>query len=223
MRNPNPKTLAMRDPALAALVGAGPVSNAGSDFGGEWDDDMGYDAEFGDDDDDFGDDDDMGYDAEFGATANKRAIRAWQARRKRTARRVRQLEPNRGSAVKVERYSFSISQTLTLGTSSAVLLTGQPDTTIRPQRMTVNAPTPGFVTLSEIKVANVSVSVGSGDEDAFNYSPLGQDMSLDMPTLTPANRATLRGTYSGFVPPGFVGAASYILTASFKGPSSIVA
>lgn len=231
MKNPTARSLALRDRALAALVGADSFRGSNSDFGGDWDeddddDDIGYDAEFGDD---FADDDDVGYDAEFGGGARptkRAALTAWQRRQRsksRTGRRVRMLEPNKNSAVKVERYSFSLSQDIVLGTASAVDMAGQPDTTIRPQRLTVNAPSPGFVFLSEIKVANVSVSIGGGVEDAFNYNPTGVDMTLDMPTLTPANRASLRGTYSGFVPPGYVGAAAYTLSASFKGPASIVA
>lgn len=228
MKKTTARSLALRDPAMAAIVGAGPLRHAHSDFGSDddWDDE--------DDEDDDGDD--MGYDAELGYQAEfagaprgptrRQAMKAWERRERsksRTGRRVRMLEPNKNSAVKVERYSFSLSQSIVLGTPSDVDMSGQPDTTIRPQRLTFNAPAPGFVTLTEIKVANVSVSVGSGAEDAYFYNPLGQDMTLDMPTLTPANRASLRGNYSGFVPPGYVGAAAYLLSASFKGPSSIVA
>lgn len=240
----NPKLLAMRDPALAALMGAGVFAGgAQSDFGrdfefgydepdftGEDDDDFGYSAAFaGDDDDDWGEDDD-----DFGASPRRRqrrpapraAMAAWKklrAAKANTGRRVRMLEPNHQSTVKVERYSFSISQTLVLGTGSGIAMTGQPDTTIRPQRLTINAPSPMFAEITEIKVANVSVSVGPGAEDAYFYNPLGQGMSLDMPTLSPANRATILGTYTGFVPPGFVGGTTVTLSASFKGPAAIVA
>jgi hypothetical protein len=48
-------------------------------------------------------------------------------------------------------------------------------------------------------------------------------MSLDMPTLSPANRATVLGFYTGFIPPGFVLGAAYTFVASFKGPATIVA
>jgi len=105
---------------------------------------------------------------------------------------------------------------LVLGVAGAINATGQPDTNIRPQRCTMNAPQPGFATIAEIKVANVSVSVG-GTQDAFDYSALGVGQSLDMPTLTPANRATVLGNYTGFVPPGYVGGAPYTFCASFKG------
>jgi hypothetical protein len=74
----------------------------------------------------------------------------------------------------------------------------------------------------EIKVANVSVTVG-GTQDAFDYSAIGVEQSLDMPTLSPANRATVLGNYTGFVPPGYVALAAYTFCASFKGPAQIVA
>src|SRR5574338_88008 len=226
---PSSKTLALRDPALAALMGAIP----GADFGGE----MGY--EFGDDslDDDefhvfgyeFGDDygDVYGADAAPAAAVPPPSVAAklWAKHRQDSAlseRRARLIEPNKGSKIKVERYAFAVNQTLTLGTSATLSASGQPDTNIRPQRVTMNAPAPGFCTITEIKVANVSVTVG-GTQDAFDFSSLGVGQSLDMPTLTPANRASVLGSYTGFVPPGYSNAASFTFCCSFKGPASIVA
>jgi hypothetical protein len=133
------------------------------------------------------------------------------------------LEPNKGSAIKVERYTFSVNQALVLGVALGLTtMTGQPDTNIRPQRVTMNAPTPGFCSITELKVANVSVTVG-GIADAFQFSAIAVGQTLDMPTLSPANRATVLGAYTGFVPPGFVGGSAYLFTASFTGPASIVA
>lgn len=236
MGNPNSRSLAMRDPALAALLGIAAVaapnqgavmagrSQFGAEFGSNWNG-----ADFGDD-----------YGAEFGAAEAAQMTQAtaaappatpsamlqvWQqhhAQKMQTASRQRLLEPNAGSTAKVERYAFSINQTVTLGTAVALNMSGNPDTTIRPQRVTINAPTPGFGTIAEIKVANVSVTVG-GVEDAFDYSALGVGQSLDMPTLSPANRATVLGNYTGFVPPGFVNGVSYLISCSFKGPAQIVA
>jgi hypothetical protein len=240
---PSARQLAMRDPALAAMVGAFSGSTFGAEFADEFgdeDDDYGaeFAAEFAEDDDDFGDDDDYGYDDDFGAPpklgrgrgrgpSRAAMMRAWKRKmssRRRSQRRNRILEPNKGSSIKVEKYTFTISEAIELGTASTFTnLTGQPDTTIRPQRVTMNAPSPLYVFIQEIKVANVSVSVGSGVEDAFNYSAQGVGQSLDMPTLSPANRATVFGQYTGFVPPGFVGGTDSFFTVSFKGPSSIVA
>jgi hypothetical protein len=221
---PNSKTLALRDPAAAILMGA----IDGADFGAEY----GYD--FGDDEhgDDYGDD--YGADYSFGAAAPARhpahppaalAAKLWAQHKARTAhtdRRARLIEPNKGSSVKIERYSFAINAALVLGTPANLNMFGQPDTNIRPQRVTMNAPSPGFATIQEIKVANVSVTVG-GTSDAWDYNSLGVGQSLDMPTLTPANRAQVLGAYTGFVPPGFVGGSAYTFCCSFKGPASIVA
>jgi hypothetical protein len=217
----------MRDPALASLLGIEPQGGTfGGEtrFGAEFGDEHGYSAEFGYGYPAFGVD---YYGAEAGtpvpspgpmATAAQQL--AWQAQQ--TSRRNTLLEPNKGSAIKVERYNFSINQTLTLGLAAVLNMTGQPDTTIRPQRVTMNAPSSGFATINEIKVANVSVTVG-GISDGFEYNALGVGQSLDMPTLSPANRASVLGNYTGFVPPGFVAASSYIFCVSFKGPASIVA
>jgi hypothetical protein len=157
-------------------------------------------------------------------SAAMRALRKLQAQTRLTNSRIRILEPNKGSSIKVERYSFTISQAITLGVAVAfTTLNGQPDTTVRPQRVTMNAPCPMFAFIQEIKVANVSVSVGAGLEDAFDYSAQGVGQNLDMPTLSPANRATILGQYTGLVPPGYVGGTPTNFCASFKGPASIVA
>ncbi len=212
MSNPNSRNLAMRDPALAAVLGL--VGNAGADFGAEFGDDFGTD---------FGADEAVAL-----APTPANMQKAWAhygnaaKRDARTKARERILEPNAGSDVKVERYAFSLNQTLTLGTAVAVSAGGNPDTNIRPQRVSINAPAPGFGTVTEIKVANVSVTVG-GIGDMFEYNAMGVGQSLDMPTLSPANRASILGAYNGFVPTGYVGGFSYILCVTFKGPSSIVA
>lgn len=253
----NARTLALRDMALAAAMGALPSSfggeafeadqSFGSDFGNDWD----WGFEFGDD---YGADALAALNAPAFSPALMRSLgptignrmtapsaaavaqgiaapspsqvaQVWNqaqqtAHRSRARREL--LEPNAGSTVKVERYAFAVNQTLTLGVAVAIDASGQPDTNIRPQRVTMNAPSPGFITITEIKVANVSVSVG-GTQDAFDYSAQAVGSHLDMPTLSPANRARVLGNYSGFVPPGFAGAASYVFCASFKGPASIVA
>lgn len=209
---PTAKQLAMRDPALAALVGATP-SDFGAEFGG---------FEFGDDA--------AGVVASAPTSpfhpSNQAAVQmVWnkaQEDAQRTLQRNRILEPNKGSSLKVERYAFCVNEDLVLGTPSAVNATNQPNTTIRPQRISINAPAPGFMTLENIQAANVSVVVG-GTDDAWNYNANGVGQELDLPTLTPANRVTVTGNYTGFVPPGYVGAADYKLVICFKGPASITA
>jgi hypothetical protein len=226
----------------------------GSEFGDDDDDDEldDYGAEFGDDDDDW-DDYGSDFGAAVATKTKKKAVRPgmkmpahlamhpamnrrpsqqalanlWRARAVKavnTASRTHLLEPNKHSKVKVEKYTFPLSQAIVLGTAVAfTTLSGQPDTSIRPQRVTCNAPAPMFAYLQEIKVANVSVTVGSGLEDAYAYNANGVGQSLDMPTLSPANRATVLGSYTGFVPPGYVQGSNQYFTVSFKGPASIVA
>ena len=216
--------LAMRDPAMAALMGATP-----SDFGDE------YGAEFGDEGAEFGDEG-----AEFGAAHHNkgrhhkdlhpehRALLEREHHRKmRTHRREMLLEPNKGSSVKIEGYDFSLPQqfpaTITFGTAAGMSATLQPSVTIRPVKMFTNAPCPFFVTLNVVQVANVSALVG-GLSDAFAYNMGSNNGSLsNLPTLSPSNRASWSGTYTGATPPGFPLAfvGTFILT--FQGPATIVA
>jgi hypothetical protein len=120
----------------------------------------------------------------------------------------------------VERYSFSMSQTLALGTPVAIEQTLQPNTTIRPQRLVMNAPAPGFVSISSLQISNVNVFVGT-TEDAFTYSAGAQNVMLDLPTLEPAYRATVTGDYSGFVPPGFAPTFVFPFVVTMQGPSTM--
>ncbi len=217
---PNARQLAMRDPANAALFGviaAASLGVNGSDFGSDDEHGFGFGDDYGDDD--AGDD--------YGADAPSHAALArlghhHHTKMKRGHKRRALLDPNEGSSIKVERYAFTLSQAITLGTAAAfTTLTGQPDTKIRPQRVVMNAPGPMFAFIQEIKVANVSVTVGTGLEDAFNYNANGVGQSLDMPTLEPSNKATVLGSYTGAIPPGFVGGTSTFFSVTFKGPSTM--
>lgn len=230
MSKPNAKVLALRDPALALLVGA----IGESDFGIEDESDFGADFEFGDDYGfEFGDD----YGAEINqalaaatpapaiAPSKAAIMQAWsriQAEKQQTTRRAMLLEPNKNSRIKVERYTFAVNQTLALGTPEALDMDNSPDVNIRPQRVTANAPVPGFATLSDIKVANVSVGVG-GTLDAFQFNANGVGQTLDMPTLSPANKARVTGNYTGLTPTGYTAAAAFEMVVSFTGPASVVA
>jgi len=220
----NSKTLAMRDPALAAAVGA----FGGSDFGNEGFGDESYLG--GVDVDDFGGD----FGSEFGAVPGmipvkptaQQALGAWNALRAKKAKAVQRyskLEPNAGSEVDVERYSFSLSEDFPLATAAAfgTDMSGTPDTTFRPQVITANAPAPGFAYLSNLKMANVNVTVGPGEEDLFGISGPSWGRTMDMPTLSTSNRANADGRITTFVPPGYTPAATYTLVLNFKGPARL--
>jgi len=151
---------------------------------------------------------------------------AWQDhmdKRRHHQSRERMLDPNEGSAVKIEGYEFSLNQALTLGTPSSYNVSLQPNATIRPTRFVVNAPAPYFLIMDTLQVANVSALLGSS-ADAWNYNPQSFGRSLDLPKLTPANRATVAGNYTGFVPAalGFVTATPFTAIFTFIGPANIV-
>jgi hypothetical protein len=227
----NARQLAMRDPAMAAAVGA----IGGSDFGN---DGFGDETYLGGDDmspfcGDFGNEGFAGdFGGDFGAAmvparpTQQQALGAWQAMRTRKVRatqRVAKLDPNMGSDLSVERYSFSLSGNFVLGTAGTfgTDFSGSPDTDFRPQIITANAPAPGFAYLSNLKMANVSVTVGPGEEDLFGISGPSWGRSMDMPTLTPSNRANADGRTTTFVPPGYAPASTYTLALNFKGPSKL--
>lgn len=235
--------LALRDPAAAALLGVigsdfGNESTLiveGSDFGVDFGDDE-YDMGFTDIGADFGGDISFGADApasgavvqaaaaQHGATPQGRQIIA-QHMQKQAHRNTRAmlLEPNKYSDLKVERYTFSISQTITaLGTAGALSGSNSPDVNFRPQRVTANVVSPGMVTLSDVRVANVSFTVG-GLIDAWQWNANAVGQHLDVPTLTPANKATFSGNYTGLTPSPLSGTGSYPFILSFTGPASIVA
>lgn len=215
---PNARELALRDPAMAALMGVIPSADFGAEFGDDEEED--YGAEFGDDDDD-----------DYGAAAiqlksmpsNSQLQQMWKAKAvsaRRRRHRTLLLNPNRGSAVKIEKYILSLSDEITIGTGSAVSLESSPDCTFRPQRFTMVVPTPGFVTITDIKMANVSINIGSGLIDAFQFNANGVGQQMDLPTLTPANRARVTGAYTGFLG-GFPDDTVFLLSATFIGPSSL--
>jgi len=231
MKNPNARGLAVRDMALAAAIGA-----IGADFGADVDDEHSDDfgSDYGSDyGTDMGDDDDWGADApslpQVMAAAKppspQAAMALWRAHHARVAtthRRRSLLNPNAGSDVDVEHYRFPINATITkLGTSQALTLQGQPTAKIRPKRITMNAPAPGFCTVESIQVANVLGTLGDSS-DAFEYNANGVGQVMDLPTLSPANKAIVRATHTGFVPPGYTGGSSYLFVASFTGPAQII-
>jgi hypothetical protein len=240
--------LAMRDPALAALVGisgmsdfgAEPVMGSGeSEFGGInfGGDDFG--VGFGDDyGDDYGDEPDVNGEGEMGAERrgrrphhplyhpNPRAqaiLMAHMRRNKHRAHRALLLEPNMHSDLKIERYTFSINDTITaLQTPQGLDATGSPDVNFRPERVTMNTVSPGMIFVTDGRVANVSFTVG-GLNDAWQFNANGVGQSLSVPTLTPANRATVTANYTGLVPSPLSGTGSFQFCVSFSGPATLSA
>jgi len=216
----NSKGLAMRDPSLAALVGA----IDGSDFGGE----SQFAGEFAGE---FAGDGFFGAEGFFGADApaavpaptQAEALQLWRSHARAqavTQRRAGLLNPNENSLKKVERYSLTLGQDVEVGTPTPISMTKSPDTELRAQRITSNINSAGFVLLSEIKVANVSVT--QGDEiDAFQLNPNSWGMQYDIPTLSPANRVTVLGDSTAAVPSGFSESDTYKVRITLIGPASM--
>jgi len=232
---PTASQLSQRDPALAAVMGALPGSDFGYARGRSYPQarpmprPMPRNRQVAD----FG----YGFGYDYGAEgappmaappqarhAHPEMVRAWHHHHQlmgHTAARAALLDPNENSLLKIERYSFSLSNLFTLGTPASIVdMTLQPNTKIRPQRVVMNAPAPNFVLLTGLQVANVNAFVGD-TEDAFTYSALAQGVALDLPTLEPANRLTVSGAYTGFIPPGFATGFSYTFIATVQGPSTI--
>ncbi len=228
----NSKDLALRDPAMAAILGATDGADFGEDSAFGWDapgaDYYGYNP--------IGADGFFGAEGFFGYNIGADAAAApaappnpaqmaalWQqmkAQGAHTARREALLNPNQHSTKKVERYSLTIRQTLVVGTPTNFNVSKAPDTELRAQRITCNVPSPGFVLISDIKVANVSVTQGDED-DAWNLNPNSWGQQYDIPTLSPANRVTVTGFSSSAVPTGFNTSDSFPFVIKFLGPASM--
>ena len=148
-----------------------------------------------------------------------------------TAARTVLLDPNRDSTVKVQRYSFSFSPpnlphlrppgTFELNVPTPIpAFTQQPSTSLKAQRVIMNAPAPGFVLVSTLQIANVNVFVGT-DEDAYSYAPGAFGVMLDLPRLDPQNRATAAGRYTGAVPNGYNHGDSFTFVVTLQGPATL--
>lgn len=204
--------LVRRDPALASLMGLMSIAALSSI---SLDDRRAAASDFGQDP---------------GPTPGspQEMLDVWQKHRNdsiRSGSRAALLEPNKGSAVRVEKYVFGLSQVLTLATGVAINQSLSPDCVIRPQRVTTNAPCPGFSTMTELKIANTSIIIG-GQVDSYDFAAHANGSELDMPTLSPANRALWQGQYSGLLPTAvatYLTATPYIHTLSLKGPASVAA
>lgn len=239
MRNigPSSRELASRDPALAALMGALPGRGARFGFGDDYGYGFGLSA--------FDPSMNIGFGAgvpgapppphpavhpamhaphPHAAHAAHHAA-AWHhpANPHSTAGREMLLDPNKHSNCKVERYEFSFSPpaNFVLGTATASFTATQnPSASVRPQRVVFNSPSPQFVLVTTLQIANVNVMLGTST-DAFTYNPNAQGIMLDLPRLDPQNRATVSGGYTGLVPPGFSLGTSYQFITTVQGPATL--
>ena len=135
-----------------------------------------------------------------------------------THHRMRMLDPNGNSRVKVEGYSFPIVFNLTLGTASSPTATLQPNAMIKPTQVFMNAPAPAFVLISQLQIANVNAILGNAD-DAIFYSAGSFRTYTKLPLLDMSTRATFAGTYTGLVPPGYATSFVFPFTVTIQGPA----
>lgn len=143
----------------------------------------------------------------------------------RRSARVFLLEPNKYSDLKVERYTFAVNALIEeMGKPQVLTGSNSPDVNFRPQRVTANVTGPAVVMLGDARVANVSFIVG-GEIDAWQCNPHAVGQDLDVPTLTPANKASFSGRYTGRVTPDMqdLQGKKYLFSMAFTGPASIVA
>ena len=131
------------------------------------------------------------------------------------------LDPNADSVMKIERYTFTLNQELILGEPKEFEIPEtSPDTTIRIQRRFSNAPCPGFVITKEMRLSNLYVNVnGPSEEDEYIYANEG--IQVDFPTMSPVNRFSVKGRYTGHIPRGFVKGNPFLFCMTFVGPSTI--
>lgn len=131
---------------------------------------------------------------------------------------------------KIQRYTFSMSQEITIGQRKNISLTSTPNLIFRPQRMTTNVPSPMFAYIADIAVAGVHVAIGSGYEDAYHYVANSTGQSLDMPKVYPGSIIQVCGYYSGMIPTACLNDGRTVMplglkegdachfTVAFKGP-----
>lgn len=231
----------MRDPALAALVGAIAGASFGFEYSGDFaPDEASFGEEFGNE---FGDDMHGDFDGLFGADAPAAAIAAaippaqptkqqalalWHGNRMakaHTLRRELKLHPNKGSSLKLEEFAFPLNPLTNpvFGTAAAANMQNQPDVTIRPERLVFNVPALGLYIIAEVKTANVGCIVGgAATMDAAVFAPTSVGMRISCPTLTPSNRLTVVGSWTAFVPAGgFVNGTAYPLSGTALGPAQM--
>jgi len=229
------KTLALRDAAAAAALGAfdgsdmGHESSSGSSFG--WDAPGGDFAGMAGDfsggffagEGFFGADGPAPALAPVPQPTQAQALALWHqkhAEAQHTQRRTALLNPNAHSTVKVERYSLQIATDVVVGTANTFNITKSPDTELRAQRITSNIGAPGFVYIDDVKVANVSVTQGDSI-DAWQLNPNSWGQQFDIPTLSPANRVTVIGHNTTAIPTGFSASDAYKVILMFLGPTSM--
>lgn len=112
----------------------------------------------------------------------------------RTRARTQLLEPNSGSAVKIEDFEMGLAKRVALGIPCDFSVQTSPDTNMRVKKLVCKVPH-GMFYIRGIYVANICCLSG----DAIDAAAL-IDSYVDYPTMTPANRMRMDVSYTGLVP-----------------------
>jgi len=126
-----------------------------------------------------------------------------------------------GTASKLGAFCLPINQKIVIGRPLEHLkeLLGYADTFFRIERVTCNSPCEGFVYFSELKAANIHLTIGNGLVDSFDYSSVSSRRpNLSLKNVIPAGgQVSVFGRYSGFVPKGLVSGAEFNFNVTFHG------
>ncbi len=216
---PSAQSLALRDPAMAAIYGLGGQADFGADLADYrspvWE--SRHDANA------------LAERGQFGTAARldsdasaiqmeERLARHLRQQQSRTEERLALLDPNAGSSVKIGHYTFSVQQTVVLSAAEGLSMTNSPLTDIKPERLIFNVPCFQFALISVVQIGNTSVIIG-GSEDAANYTNVAVDVKLSMPLLRTSSRALVGGEYTGLSPAPFTPGNEYTIIATFHGPA----
>ena len=158
-------------------------------------------------------------------------------RKKATAKREREINPNRDSDTKVEIYILGLSnQKLVEGQPAHFHVVSIPSVIFRPKELRINVTKPGILFIKNILVANINACIGGGFgvqtidgnnflqdhwTDAYDYHASCTAIPFDLPTMSPANRMMVEYFYTGeFFQEG---KKEWRLTTTFKGPATLTA
>ena len=130
-------------------------------------------------------------------------IRAHLRKEEATKKRETLLRLHEDSLLDIERYTLGVlaTQVILPFTDHVAPLSGsrQPDVAFRVQRVTSNAPCPGFALLYTLKLGNVTSIVSNTGIDAWQLNANAREEEMDLPTLTPENAMSFVGSYLGLL------------------------
>lgn len=129
--------------------------------------------------------------------------------------------------MEMKRYTYAMNIELVLGEDQAfereVDLSPMFEEiqSLRPQRLTTNAPTPGFVMLTRVRLGDAEVLLNGEQLDAWAWNPNAVGQHQSTPPLTKGAKAILKGHYTGLVPPALAGKQDFTFMLCMTGPCDV--